>query len=80
VDLGDTPVIPDEMEIPQIHDEEVAREEPPVQVGPHTEGPTRIGRVTSHSNPQYSWNVANVLELLRVICKTSGVTWLTYIV
>jgi len=39
------------METPQIHEEEVAREEPPVQVDPRTGGPTGGGRVISGSSP-----------------------------
>lgn len=34
----DTLVVFDEMETPQIHEEEVAREEPPIQVDLHTGG------------------------------------------
>jgi len=34
VELADTPVTPDEMGIPQIHEEEAATREPPVPVDP----------------------------------------------
>ena len=34
VELAETPVAPDEMETPQIHEEEAARREPHVQVEP----------------------------------------------
>jgi len=51
VEPADTPVAPDEMEIPQIHEEEAARREPPVLVDPRTGDAIRGGRVTSSNSP-----------------------------
>jgi len=43
VTRADTPVIPDEMETPQTHEAEVAKEEPPVQVNrPTLETPSVV--------------------------------------
>jgi len=54
VEPADTPVAPDEMVIPQIYEEEAAREEPPILVDPsppRTGNTTCGGRVTSTSKP-----------------------------
>jgi len=50
VEPADTPVVPDEIETPQIYEEGVARGEPLVPVDPpRTGNTTRSGRVTSGS-------------------------------
>jgi len=52
VEPADRPIVPDEMVIPQIHEEETAREEPPVLVdppSPRTGDTTRGGRIARSS-------------------------------
>jgi len=62
VEQADRPIIPDEMVIPQIHEEEAAREAPPVlaTLPVVVESPVV-------ANPQCSWNVANIQGRLHLI-------------
>jgi len=48
---ADTPAVPNEMETPQTHEEEGAREEPPIQMDRRTRDPTRNSEVTGSSSP-----------------------------
>jgi len=62
VEQADRHNTPSEMVIPQIHEEEAAREVPPVLVDPPywRHHPWWESRQQEHI-PQYSWNVVNVL-------------------
>jgi len=55
VEPANTPVTPDEMEFPQIHEEEAAREEPPVMVDPPVLAtPPVVVESPVAANPQYN--------------------------